>query len=80
MRGHVGQAGPDLLSADQPDIAIRYCLRRKAGQVRAGARFGEQLAPDLLVSQNRAEESLFLFIRTPTKNRPGRPCPLRQGW
>ena len=50
----------------------RHRARRQARQVGAGARLGEQLAPDLLVASDRAQEALLLLVGAPLHDRgPG---------
>ena len=56
----VGQCGPDLLAVDHPFVAVALCPGGEGGNVRAGTGLGEQLAPDVLVREQRSQE-LLLF-------------------
>ena len=51
---------------------------RQAGDVGAGARLAEQLAPDLLGGEDRAEEPLLLLVgcRGPRSSGPHMPMPM----
>src|SRR6185312_6932451 len=46
--GHVRVRAPDLLTGDRPAVSRLHRLRPEAGQIGAGTRFAEQLAPRLL--------------------------------
>ncbi len=46
--GDMGQRGPNLLSVDDPFIAITYGSHLQAGDVGAGAGLREHLAPHLV--------------------------------
>ena len=48
-------ARPYLLAADPPRVTGRVCTRREAREIGAGARFGEQLAPDLGAVRDHGE-------------------------
>ncbi len=52
---------PDLLAVDHPPVAVESGLRRDAGQVRARARFGVALAPQLLETADPGQEAFLLF-------------------
>ena len=54
--------GPDLLAGDAPAAVDPGGLGRQTGQVRAGARLGEQLAPDHLAAEGRRQEPLLLLL------------------
>jgi len=56
--GDVGERVPDLLSVDDPLFAVADGLGAEAGEVRAGARLGEQLTPLLLAGEHGAQEAL----------------------
>jgi hypothetical protein len=58
----VRQRRPDLLAVDDPLVAVPDRARRQAGDVGAGARLREQLAPDLLAGEQRAEVALLLLL------------------
>ena len=49
--GVLGQAGPDLLAGDPPDVAGARGPAGQGGQVAAGARLRKALAPGLLAAQ-----------------------------
>ena len=77
--GDVGQGGPHLLAVDDPLVAVAHALGRQAGEVGAGAGLGEQLAPDLLAGEQRAQVPLLLRRRCPTPPRSARTCRSRSG-
>lgn len=54
--GAVRQAGPHLLTVDNPFVAVGYRRGRQPGEVGTRARFGEQLAPDVLGGGQRPQE------------------------
>ena len=60
--GDMGQRGPDLLSVDDPLIAITNGSHLQAGDIGPGARFGEHLAPDLVRRNEIALIRSSLFI------------------
>ena len=60
---------PDLLAVDDPLLAVLLGARAQPGEVRARARFGEQLAPDLVAAQHRGQESFLLLGRAPRDDR-----------
>ena len=51
----VREAGPHLLPVDHPVVAVAHRGGGQAGQVGAGARLGEQLAPDVLGGGQRPQ-------------------------
>ena len=53
--GELRARGPDLLAVDHPVVAFRPCPGENAGNVRAGRRFAEHLAPDFLAIQTRPD-------------------------
>ena len=60
VRRLVGEARPHLLAREGPDVAVTHRSRRQRGDVGARPRLGEELAPDLLVPGDRAEEALLV--------------------
>ena len=60
--GQVGQRGPHLLAVDDPLVAVLDGSGRQAGHVGAGARLAEQLAPDLLAGEQRAQVAALLGL------------------
>ena len=54
-RDEVGERGPHLLAVDDPLVAVAHARVRQAGDVGAGAGLAEQLAPDLLAGEQRAQ-------------------------
>ena len=67
--GHVTQARPDFLTVHHPGLAVDDGARAQPGEVRPGAGLGEQLAPDLLVAGDRAQEALPFALRCPIHER-----------
>ena len=59
----VGQGGPDLLPVQHPLVAVALGPGRQAGHVGAGAGLAEELAPDLLVGEQRTQVALLLLGR-----------------
>ena len=55
--GDVGVAGPDLLAVDDPLVAVALGPGGERGQVGAGTRLAEELAPDLLARRAGARGS-----------------------
>ena len=51
--GVLGQAGPDLLARDPPHVAVPGGPAGQRGQVAAGPRLGEPLAPGLVAASSR---------------------------
>ena len=70
--GDVGEGVPDLLTVDDPLVAVADRLRGEAGEVGTGARLGEQLAPDLLAGEHRTQEAFAdLVAAVGGDGRPG---------
>src|SRR5262245_47161442 len=60
----MGTRRPDLLPVDDPLVALAHGARPQAGQIRAGGRLREELAPDLLTGERaRRIAPLVLFAR-----------------
>ncbi len=59
--GMVGARGPDLLTVDNPFIAVPDCSGGERGQIRPGAGLAEELAPDLLTGEQRPQIPLLLL-------------------
>src|SRR6202008_1933629 len=59
--GLAGAAGPDLLAVDPPAPVGPRRLRPDAGRVRPGARLAEQLAPDHVLVERRADPARHLI-------------------
>ena len=57
----VGERRPHLLPVDDPLVAVADAAGGESGEVGTGARFGEQLAPDLLAGEQRAQVALLLL-------------------
>ena len=57
----VGDRRPDLLSVDDPFVAVTHGPGGKAGEIGPGARLAEQLAPDVLASPQGGEEAHSLL-------------------
>ena len=62
-RARVAQRGPHLLPVDDPLVAVADGPGREPGEVGAGARLGEQLAPDLLAGEERPQVALLAARR-----------------
>ena len=62
-RGDVGQRRPHLLAVEHPLVAVALGPGRQAGHVGAGAGLAEELAPDLLVREERPQVALLLLGR-----------------
>ena len=60
--GEVRQGGPHLLTVDDPLVAVEHGPGRQPGDVGARTRLGEELAPDLLAREERAEVALLLGL------------------
>ena len=54
---------PDLLAVDDPLVAVRHGPRREPGEVGAGARLAEQLAPRLGAGDDVADVQVDLLLR-----------------
>ena len=65
----VRAGGPDLLAVDDPVVAVALRARAQAGEVGAGGRLGEELAPDLLAAQRLAGVAVALRLRAPGAQR-----------
>ena len=77
--GGVGQGRPDLLAVEDPLVAVALGPGRQAGHVGSGAGLGEQLAPDLLAGEQRAQVALLLALRIPWSGWSAPPCRSRWG-
>ena len=53
---------PDLLTVDDPLVAVAHRHRAQPAEVGAGAGLGEQLAPHLFAPQHRAQVALLLLV------------------
>jgi hypothetical protein len=60
--GQMRGAGPDLLTIDDPLIAIEHSTGAQAGQIAAGAGFGIPLAPDGVAAQGGRDELALLGL------------------
>ena len=58
----VGPGGPNLLTVDDPVIAVLFCSCPQACQIRAAAGFREQLTPDLFAACQLRQVVLFLLV------------------
>ena len=58
----VGEGRPHLLAVEDPLVAVAHGPGGQAGHVGSGARLGEQLAPDLLAGEQRAQIALPLVL------------------
>ena len=67
----VSERRPDLLSRDDPLVPVELCTHRECRHVRSGARFGEELTPDLLTGEQRSQETLLLLVGTVGDDRRG---------
>src|SRR3984893_12412654 len=65
----VRACGPDLPPVHLPLIAAELGPRYRTGDVGSAARFAEQLAPDILTSQNAEKELLLLPVGAMLKDR-----------
>ena len=75
--------GPDLLAIDDPLITILDRPRLDARHIRARRRFREQLTPNLVARQRRANIALFVFVRSERNDRRhthAKPDGERSGW
>ena len=63
--------GPHLLTGDDPVIAVTLGPGGQGGKVRTGARLAEELAPGLLVADDRREKSKSLLLG-PVREQGGR--------
>ena len=60
--GEMRPGGPDLLPVDDPTITVALGPRCERRQVAAGARLAEQLAPQLVVADDRRQEPQPLLL------------------
>ena len=62
-RRELGVRGPHLLAVQRPGaVVVLARARLHRGQIRAGGRLGEHLAPDLVAVEHRAEVAALLLI------------------
>jgi hypothetical protein len=59
--GVLAERGPDLLAVDDPLVAVALGAGAQRREVAAGTGFAEQLAPQMVAAQHRAEETLLLL-------------------
>ena len=62
-------AGPDFLAVDDEVVAVADPLRFQRGQIAAGVRFGEALAPDFVARQDTRQIAFFLLVGAYRDNR-----------
>ena len=72
--GPVGVGRPHLAAADDPLVAVGLGPGGERGQVRAGVRLAEELAPDLLAGQHGHEVPLLLRLGAGVEERRARPA------
>src|SRR5581483_4225339 len=60
--GVLGVARPDLLAVDDEVVAVGHGAGLQAGEVGAGARLGEALAPEHVGACDRRQEALLLLL------------------
>src|SRR5439155_26981956 len=60
--GRLSTRRPYLLAVDHPLLAVLDGARLQPGEVRAGARFAEQLTPRLLAGDDVGEVALLLLV------------------
>ena len=81
--GDVGVAGPDLLAVDDEVVAVAHALGFERGQVAAGVRLGEALAPDFVAREDAGQVAFLLLFgadgddRRPDQSLADRAHPLR---
>ncbi len=78
----VGHRRPHLLAVDDPVTVagarvLAYRPGRQAGEVGAGARLAEELAPDLLAGPQRTQPALALLVGAVAQDRSAPPCRAR---
>src|SRR5205823_13094983 len=61
--GRTGAAGPHLLAVDDPLVAVAHGPGLQAGEVGAGARLAEQLAPRLAAGGEGQQPAVALLLR-----------------
>ncbi|MOA03089.1 hypothetical protein D3C78_1225730 [compost metagenome] len=59
--GYLGPGGPDFLAIEDPVVAIAHRAQAHTGQVGAGGRLGEKLAPDFVAAQAGTQVALLLL-------------------
>ncbi len=69
--GGMGQRRPHLLAVDHPLVAVAYRPGGKTGHVRPGPGLAEELAPDLLAREERAEVARPLLFGAVGEERGG---------
>ena len=67
--GDVRERRPDLLAVDEEVVALVLDPRASRGEVAAGVRLREALAPDLLGAEDLREVALLLLLRAPRDDR-----------
>ena len=60
--GDVGPRAPDLLAGDDVVVAVAHGARAQRGEVGAGLRLGEALAPDALAAQDPRQVERALLV------------------
>ena len=60
--GAVRQRGPHLLTGDHPLVAVEHGAGLDVGEIRAGVRLGEPLAPQLVDRLDLREEPALLLV------------------
>ena len=65
----VRERRPHLLAVHHPLVAVAHRARRQPGDVGARARLGEQLAPDLFVRGDAAQQLVLLLLGPPLDER-----------
>ena len=66
--GVLGLGGPHLLAVDDPLVAVQLGLGLERGEIRAGLRFGEALAPGDLALEDLGQELLLLLLGPPLQD------------
>ena len=67
--GVLGLGGPDLLAVDDPLVSVELGPRLERGQVGAGIRLAETLAPGDLPLEDPRDELLLLLLGAPLQQR-----------
>src|SRR4051812_1868071 len=65
----VGPGAPDLLTRDDPLVAVADGARGERREVRTGAGLREELAPHLVVAHDRRQEAGLLLVGAPGEDR-----------
>ena len=73
--GVVGAGVPHLLAVDDPLVAVALGPGRESGEVGAAPRLAEELAPDVLAEQRRAEERRLSVVGAVLEDRRRRQTP-----